>query len=275
MRVTVPSERNFEIFHELVEDGHSLSEVGQRWHLSRARVAEIREQVRRWRKLVAPDWDEDRYRRQDSVTLCRIHQDRTGRCYELMMESFRISRGMQTVAETAADDVHMTTTYNSPGEPRYLLAAIRCSREQMQTGLVIAKLPDEFFARPQDVEAVEMDVPQLEQELAEMDEHDKWEERARQKAESRVRHLEALAASQSLPPESVLTDLGAPVPEPTLAPAPVKVATPADDETSDVADALRRQQRHDHRKKLAPVQSGQNNEQKRRELAAQWFGATG
>jgi hypothetical protein len=275
MRITVPSERNFEIFHELVEDGHSLTDVGNRWHLSRARVAEIRDQVRRWRKLVAPDWEEDRYRRQDSVTLCRIHQDRTGRCYELMMESFRISRGMQTVAQTAAADVHMTTTYNSPGDPKYVLAAIRCSREQMQTGLVIAKLPDEYFARPQDVEAVEMNVPELEQELHEMDEHEKWEERARQKTEARVRHLEALAASRSVPPESVLTDLGEEVPEPTRAPAEVKVATRADDEASDVADILRQQQRHDRRKKLSPIHPGKDNEEKRRELAAQLFGAAG
>jgi hypothetical protein len=292
MQIPVPSVRNLEVFHRVHTDDRSLREVGREFNLSHNRVAEICEQVERWRKYVAPDWEESRNRRQDSVALCKFHKERSGRGYQILMDAWRHSGERRT--ECGA----VTTTVKTPGDPKYLLQALRCSREQVNAALVLAKLPDEFFLPPENIEVVEMTPQQIARE--EEEEADRLVMEAEREAmvARKTKEFEMLAKllreeeeedddedededeedvedeqEEDEPPVSVLTVPPAENAACAAPPAATASATSASDKGLDVAEIVRQQSRHDRRKKIAPVQPTAANEEKRRALAEKLFGA--
>jgi hypothetical protein len=251
MRIQLPSARNLEIYHLLADDGESIREVASEFQLSPSRIVEIEKQVERWYKCAAPEWRADReFRRSDAVALGKRHQERAGRMYSRMMDSFRDSQGEQRHSiETKQGTV--TQVRMCHGDPKYLTMALRYSREQFQTQLVLAKLPDEFF-EPPEFELVEPSAEELAREAEEERQRLAAEEAHDRKLAAYVQQMQAHAMTASLARGST-----APLPpDPPVAKVNTAAAVASDDgdAASEVAAILNKQRKHDAKRKTSPVQ---------------------
>jgi hypothetical protein len=288
MRITLPSARNLEIYHDLEDDGDSIRAVAERYWLSPTRIVEIRTQVHRWYQHSAPDPD-DRYRRQHAVAACKRYQSRAGRMFGRMMDAFRDSQGEET-RTTDVEGRLITTKRMNYGEGKYCTLALRYAREQRDAALFLAKLGDEYFVPP-DAEYVaptdeelmleaEEDLPRLRAEAEHLEQAMEYGDgmaeymaRGDEADDDEELGPENFAPEEDSEPPSRVCTPATPAPSAaTVAMAAPPRATSLQEPTLDVAEIVRQQTRYDRRKKIAPVQPTSANEEKRRELAEQLFG---
>jgi hypothetical protein len=167
-----------------------------------------------------------------------------------MMDAFRDSQGEQrSVVETKQGTI--TQVRMCHGDPKYLTMALRYSREQFQTQLVLAKLPDEFFDPPE-FELVEASPEELAREAEEERQRLATEAEGDRKLAAYMQQMQAHAMAGPLTRGS--TDaLRDDPPE-----AKVKTANAAvssdNDAASEVAAILRKHAAQDAKRKTAPVQ---------------------
>jgi hypothetical protein len=245
MNIPIPSARNLEIYHRLSDDAESVRVVAREFGLSPTRVVEISSQVQRWYKCAAPDWELDgKFRRQHAVSACKRHEERAQRMYGRMMDAFRDSQGEEQKTRATLGGGSVTTTSTCHGDPKFLTTALRYSREQMNTALTVAKLPDEYFVPPE-VEFVEPSAEELAREAAETNAGLQGE------SPDRVCTVPANASSIS-----------------HLLPGAASDATADADTASEVTAILAREQRRDAKRQTDPVQSGDRSVlARRRDLA--------
>jgi len=130
-----PSGRDFAVFEAVILGGKSTREAAEQFRLSQTRVCQLVERVREWQAEVLPaaDGDDDEERR---VRLAKIvAAGRLDHLYGEMMQAWRRSQGemKKTRSSRFGDDV--TTTFFSPGDPKYALAAMRLATAQAALGV--------------------------------------------------------------------------------------------------------------------------------------------
>jgi hypothetical protein len=128
-----PSGRDFAVFEAVILGGTSTREAAEQFRVSQTRVCQLVERVREWQAEVLPaesDSDERRLRLAKILAAGRLDH-----LYGEMMQAWRRSQGemKKTRSSRFGDDV--TTTFFSPGDPKYALAAMRLATAQAALGV--------------------------------------------------------------------------------------------------------------------------------------------
>jgi len=128
-----PSGRDFEVFEAVILGGKSTREAAEQFRVSQTRVCQLVERVRDWQAEVLPaesDSDERRLRLAKILAAGRLDH-----LYGEMMQAWRRSQGemKKTRSSRFGDDV--TTTFFSPGDPKYALAAMRLATAAAALGV--------------------------------------------------------------------------------------------------------------------------------------------
>ena len=135
MRMTEPSERNFEIFYSVETEGLSLRKAAEKWRLSVVRIQQILEQTRKWYVANTPDWVLSLAPGEQVLVACRMYGQRLSHLRSQAMEAWQASQTPQTIRREVAATLNkpaciVNTTKSSYGQAQYLtLTAKLCDAE--------------------------------------------------------------------------------------------------------------------------------------------------
>jgi hypothetical protein len=128
-----PNARDFEVFEFVVVGGKSTRDAATKFGLSQTRICQIVERMRQWQAEVVPQEspipEERRLRLARHVAVQRIEY-----LYGEVMEAWRRSQGEVKKSRCSRFGDDVTTTFFSPGDPKYLIAAMRLAKAQADLG---------------------------------------------------------------------------------------------------------------------------------------------
>ncbi len=149
MRASDPSERNFEIFADVVHAGLSLRKAAERYELSVGRIQQIVQQVRGWYDATAPQWGAGDGPTQVAQSF-KLLKDRLNHLYVEAMEAWRASQSdLISQREQMSKPGSAVTFYKqSLGNTRYLLTAMRIAEANAAATVRQAKVVEKLGATP-------------------------------------------------------------------------------------------------------------------------------
>ena len=146
MAIPAPSERNWDVYHEITFEMRSHRDVAQTFHLSTSRIGEILAQVERWLKENAPRWASELSPKLQVMVAFRTFGERARHTMSKLMQAWRDSCGERTVKRQRPGDT-LPTSVTTPchGDSRYLLQLMRVALMEIEAAQGLAKLPAAWF----------------------------------------------------------------------------------------------------------------------------------
>jgi hypothetical protein len=139
MRVSEPSERNFLVFNAVEFERRSLRSVAEEQRISVGRVQQIVAQMRAWYVATTPEWVGAAPLALQPLVAARMFDERLSHLSREVQQAWEDSKGLVSVTrKSATSSQGQTTTTQSAGQPRYLLALARLAKMQYEGALRLA-----------------------------------------------------------------------------------------------------------------------------------------
>ncbi len=149
MRASDPSERNFEIFADVVHAGLSLRKAAEKYELSVGRIQQVVGQVRSWYDATTPQWGSDDAHAQVAQGF-KLLKGRLNHLYVEAMEAWRASQSYYVSQREQMSKPGSAVTFykQSLGNTRYLLTAMRIAEANAAATVRQAKVCEKLGAKP-------------------------------------------------------------------------------------------------------------------------------
>jgi hypothetical protein len=182
MRLSEPSERNFLVFHAVEFERRSLRSVAEEHRISVGRVQQIIAQMRAWYVATTPEWVGAAPLALQPLVAARMFDERLSHLSREVQQAWEDSKGLVSVTrKSAMSSSGQTTTTQSVGQPRYLIALARLAKMQYEGAL---RLTAWRLAHPAAETLLAAAVSEMEIPYAREDEETSGEDRAADDASS-------------------------------------------------------------------------------------------
>jgi hypothetical protein len=136
MRLAEPSERNFLVFNAVEFERRSLRSVAEDHRISVGRVQQIIAQMRTWYVATTPEWVGAAPLALQPLVAARMFDERLSHLSREVQQAWEDSKGLASVTrKSATSSSGQTTTTQSAGQPRYLIALARLAKMQYEGAL--------------------------------------------------------------------------------------------------------------------------------------------
>jgi hypothetical protein len=136
MRLSEPSERNFLVFNAVEFERRSLRSVAEEHRISVGRVQQIVAEMRAWYVATTPEWVGATPLALQPLVAARMFDERLSHLSREVQQAWEDSKGLVSVTrKSATSSSGQTTTTQSAGRPRYLLALARLAKMQYEGAL--------------------------------------------------------------------------------------------------------------------------------------------
>jgi hypothetical protein len=136
MRLSEPSERNFLVFNAVEFERRSLRSVAEEHRISVGRVQQIIAQMRAWYVATTPEWVGTAPLALQPLVAARTFDERLSHLSREVQQAWEDSKGLVSVTrKSATSSSGQTTTTQSAGQPRYLVALARLAKMQYEGAL--------------------------------------------------------------------------------------------------------------------------------------------
>jgi hypothetical protein len=133
MRLSEPSERNFSVFNAVEFERRSLRNVAEEHRISIGRVQQIIAQMRAWYVATTPEWVGAAPLALQPLVAARMFDERLSHLSREVQQAWEDSKGLVSVTrKSATSSSGQTTTTQSAGQPRYLVALARLAKMQYE-----------------------------------------------------------------------------------------------------------------------------------------------
>jgi hypothetical protein len=136
MRLSEPSERNFLVFNAVEFERKSLRSVAEQHRISVSRVQQIMTQMRAWYVATTSERGGAAPLALQPLVAARMFDERLSHLSREVQQAWEDSKGLVSVTrKSATSSQGQTTTTQSAGQPRYLLALARLAKMQYEGAL--------------------------------------------------------------------------------------------------------------------------------------------
>lgn len=144
MNLSLPSDRNFEVYHQVKIGGVSLRAAAKAFGISAHRVQEICQQVEAWYEANAAEWARDYDPQTQALAAWRINLLVLDHLYRQAVRAWHGLTEPEMIESAGPCEV---VRRDALGQPRYLSLAARLTFQKSLVATAMAKLPREWFER--------------------------------------------------------------------------------------------------------------------------------